>query len=153
LVLDLHIRLWIPSPLVRLGIWPAILYRLLRYGYTFRRIRLTNGMYAIVDPEDFDWLNKYKWHCKPSSTNLYAVTTVTRNNVRVKLYMHRLVMEYKLSPEYSLSQRSDLSRRSETKTEAKTDILTLIFRLFYSCFKRRLTINAADTSVATVTTL
>ena len=57
----------------------ALVYRKLRYGYTFRRILLTQGKYAIVDPEDFDTLNQYKWHIRRSnrSNTYYAARTIT----------------------------------------------------------------------------
>lgn len=107
MIFDLHIRLWIPSPLIHLGVWFLLLYRRRRYRCAFRLIRLSNGAHARVDPENFDWLNKYKWHCKPSSTNLYAVTTVTENNIRVKKYMHRLVLADKLNSESCPSTKTD----------------------------------------------
>ena len=90
--INLRLKLWIPQAFVDLVVTVLLLYRRLRYGYPFRCIRLTNGMYTIVDPENFDWLNNYKWHCKPSSTNFYAVTYIIRNNIRIKEYMHRLVL-------------------------------------------------------------
>ncbi|MHC4565348.1 MAG: AP2 domain-containing protein [Planctomycetota bacterium] len=49
-----------------------LVLRRIWYGYAFRRIPLTQGKYAIVDPEDFDWLNKYKWHAKRVPAGFYA---------------------------------------------------------------------------------
>ena len=50
-----------------------LLYRRLRCGYEYRRIPLTQGEYAIVDPDDYERLRKYKWNvCKRSNTS-YAV--------------------------------------------------------------------------------
>jgi len=49
---------WLEKPVILL----VLLYRRLRYGYTFRRIPLTHGKYAIVDPDDYVWLSKYKWY-------------------------------------------------------------------------------------------
>jgi hypothetical protein len=73
----------------------ALVYRKLRYGYTFRRILLTQGKYAIVDPEDFDTLNQYKWHIRRSnrSNTYYAARTITISRFnREVVSMHRFIM-------------------------------------------------------------
>jgi len=49
-----------------------------------KKIKLTQGKYALVDDEDFQWLNQYRWHI---STHNYAETKVEGKNI----YMHRLV--------------------------------------------------------------
>jgi hypothetical protein len=77
-------------------------YRKLRYGYPFRRIPLTQGRYAIVDPEDFDELNKYKWHVRGGKTTntYYAVRIVgTAGKKRRYINMHHEVMKKKLDAE------------------------------------------------------
>ena len=63
----------IPEWLVRVFIEPLLLYRRIRYGYRFRRIPLTQGKYAIVDPDDFYWLSKHKWTAARVYTKFYAV--------------------------------------------------------------------------------
>jgi hypothetical protein len=51
----------------------ALFYRWARYGYPFRRIPLSKGKFAIVDPEDHERLSKYKWYtCKRDNT-YYAI--------------------------------------------------------------------------------
>jgi hypothetical protein len=52
------------------------LYRRVRYGYAFRRIPLTQGKYAIVDPEDYERLARYKWHLNRGGQTFYAVRSV-----------------------------------------------------------------------------
>lgn len=53
---------------------PVLLYRRLRYGYTFRKIPLTKGKYAIVDPDDYYRLSEYKWFASGGCYNkFYAV--------------------------------------------------------------------------------
>jgi len=56
-----------------------------------KKIKLTLGKYALVDNEDFNWLNRWKWHL--SGNGYYAV----RNSKYVKgkrkiIYMHREIM-------------------------------------------------------------
>jgi len=65
-------------------------YRKLRYGYTFRRIPLTRGLYAIVDVEDYERVSKYKWYARvgPRSNTYYASRTENRKPVA----MHRFIM-------------------------------------------------------------
>lgn len=55
-----------------------------------RNIRLTRGKLAIVDHEDYGYLNKFKWKC---STEGYAVTNFQINtNKRKTVGMQRLVL-------------------------------------------------------------
>ena len=65
----LHIPLWLIKPIV----FFVLLYRRLRYGYAFRKIRLTQGKFAIVDPDDYQRLSKHKWQYNPKQKhNGYA---------------------------------------------------------------------------------
>jgi hypothetical protein len=80
----------IPNWLDKIIAWPIVIYRLYKYGYKFRRIRLTEGKYAKVSPCDFHWLNKYDWFAKSNSKNIYAVRINNENNGKPRLIsMHR----------------------------------------------------------------
>lgn len=53
-------------------------------------IELTRGRVAIVDVEDFEELNKYKWcYSENRSGNCWAMRTLKRKTVR----MHRVIMD------------------------------------------------------------
>ena len=93
-------KVWIPILLpeciYRLCIWLVLLYRRLRYGYTFRRIPLTQGKFAIVDPEDYERLAKYKWFAVGYERSFYAMRMVKAKAGRVKqksVRMHRAVLD------------------------------------------------------------
>ncbi len=66
-----------------------LLYRRLRYGYAFCRIPLTQGKFAIVDPDDYFWLSKRKWYVVKGSSTFYAVGTVFNGGKKRRLHMHR----------------------------------------------------------------
>jgi len=87
-----NIPVWLERPLVRL----ALFYRKLRYGYPFRRIPLTQGKYAIVDPEDYERLSKHKWHANKGGATFYAVRWAPRKRQKklTVIYMHRQVLNY-----------------------------------------------------------
>jgi len=72
----------------------VLLYRRLRYGYAFRKIPLTQGKFAVVDPEDYDRLTKYKWHLAQSPTGMYAARwqRFANKNTRKRIWMHREVI-------------------------------------------------------------
>jgi hypothetical protein len=92
LLIDVLIH--IPTWLEQLIVFVALLYRRIRFGYAFRRIPLTQGKFAIVDPQDYDRLRKYKWHVQKSVYTYYAVHSLTngKNAPRKNLQMHRLAM-------------------------------------------------------------
>jgi hypothetical protein len=72
----------------------ALLYRRLRYGYAFRRIPLTKGKFALVDPEDYEGMSKYKWHTVQGSETFYAVRIgrVSEKRRGRNIWMHRAIL-------------------------------------------------------------
>ncbi len=68
-----------------------LLYRRIHYGYAFRLIPLTQGKYAIVDPDDFYWLSRHKWTASRVYTKFYAVRSelCRTSGKRKSLRMHR----------------------------------------------------------------
>ena len=54
-----------------------------------KRIKLTQGKYAIVDDENFNWLNRWKWRV---STLGYAVRANYKNGKRIgDTFMQRFI--------------------------------------------------------------
>jgi len=70
---------------------PVLLYRRLRYGYAFCRIPLTQGKYAIVDPDDYFRLSKFKWFATKRCSTYYAAHWKYRAGKRRYHLMHREV--------------------------------------------------------------
>lgn len=62
-------------------------------GDNMKRILLTQGKYAIVDDEDFEWLNQWKWQAQKHSYDGYRAMRGAggRKNQRT-VYMHRVIM-------------------------------------------------------------
>lgn len=59
-----------------------------------KEIILSNGMIAIVDDEDFEELNKYKWHYSIGSSQRkgYARRMKMTDRKTRRIYMHRVIM-------------------------------------------------------------
>ena len=88
----IQLTITIPFWLVWLLRLPVLLYRRLRYGYAFCRIPLTQGKYAIVDPDDYRWLSKYKWHAIKQGRNFYAARHIKdKNGKQRQIFMHRQI--------------------------------------------------------------
>lgn len=90
--LNLSITIKVPDRLGFFFIALLLLYRRARYGYAFRRIPLTQGKYAIVDPEDFERLNRYKWYASKWGNTFYAIRCAgPRRNLKY-IRMHREII-------------------------------------------------------------
>jgi hypothetical protein len=90
--IKLNFSITIPDRPARLLVALVLLYRRARYGYAFRRIPLTQGKYAIVDPEDFERLNKHKWYAAKDSRTFYATRKKRIGKKFVSLGMHRQIL-------------------------------------------------------------
>ena len=69
-----------------------------------KRIPLTQGKSALVDDEDFDHVNQWKWCARKSHNSYYAIRTAYlgggRKNQKIKtVYLHRLIIGAKRGEE------------------------------------------------------
>jgi hypothetical protein len=94
--IHISFSLSVPVRLCSLAIWPVLFCRRLRYGYAFRRIRLTQGQYAIVDPEDYEKLVRLRWRATKSRNTYYAIRSITVSGKRSFEMMHRVIMKEEL---------------------------------------------------------
>ena len=84
----------IPDRLERILVWPLLIYRRLRCGYPYRRIPLSQGKFAIVDPDDYYRLNIHKWFVSKVGHTYYARRHIRTNGglKKTTVCMHRAIM-------------------------------------------------------------
>jgi len=90
-----HIPILLPGFVFWIRVRLILLNRRLRYGYAFRKIPLTQGKYAIVDPEDYKKLAKYNWYAKRCDRRFYAERWGKRKQgsiIRTDIKMHQVIM-------------------------------------------------------------
>jgi len=59
---------------------------------TYREIPLTQGKVAIVDPEDYEWLNQWKWYAHAHGKRWYAERINWNKGKPFFIRMHRVIM-------------------------------------------------------------
>jgi hypothetical protein len=57
-----------------------------------RKIVLRNKLEVLVDEEDFELLNSFKWGIIKNKTHTYAARGTRKNGVYSKILMHRFIM-------------------------------------------------------------
>jgi hypothetical protein len=60
-----------------------------------KEIQITQGQVTLVDDEDYEYLNQWKWRTtyNKSSDTFYALRTSTDNKTHKTIYMHRLLLD------------------------------------------------------------
>ena len=56
-----------------------------------KHIQLTQGKHTIVDDEDFEYLNRYKWHAKFCNGGWYAIYAFWHGGRSYEIRMHRVL--------------------------------------------------------------
>ncbi len=60
-----------------------------------KKIKLSQGKYALVDDTDYEFLSQYKWSVSKTRKTFYAIKSLVINkktNKRQTLIMHRMIM-------------------------------------------------------------
>jgi hypothetical protein len=88
------IQIKVPNWLDFIFTCPLLIFRLLRYGYSYRRIYLGEGKWTILDAQDFYRLNNFRWIVHVNGNgNLYAARKKLITPCKtVTVYMHREIM-------------------------------------------------------------
>jgi hypothetical protein len=73
IIMKLRLTISIPNWLDRIFAWPVLYYRKRKFGQPYRKIRLTEGKFTLVDQNDFYWLNNFDWFTKKNNKSFYAV--------------------------------------------------------------------------------
>jgi hypothetical protein len=91
-----HYSISIPQWLDRIFTYPLMVYRRLKYGYTFRRIPLGDGVYTIVDVDVFYRLGHHKWHLRGGRRGqFYAQRQAKIGPGKTKrISLHREIMNF-----------------------------------------------------------
>lgn len=58
-----------------------------------RRISLTRRQFAIVDDEDFEWLNQWKWYAQKRKDGFAAARVSSRTDGHKTILMHRVIVD------------------------------------------------------------
>ncbi|MGA2092754.1 MAG: AP2 domain-containing protein [Sedimentisphaerales bacterium] len=90
--MKIQIKITMPEWIEKILVRPILEYRRRRYGFAFRRIPLTMGLYALVDPEDYYALSKYDWFAVQSGATYYAMRNDFTGQKYSPVSMHRQVL-------------------------------------------------------------
>lgn len=82
----------LPGFLYRAGERVLVWYRRMRYGYGFRRVKLTKGKYAKVDACDYERVTSIRWSAVKKGRNYYALSYRSVGGRKYNLGMHRYIL-------------------------------------------------------------
>ncbi len=78
--MKLRLTVTIPNWLDRIFACFVLFYRKRKFGSAFRKIRLTEGKFTIVDPQDFYRFNDFQWCAVKHKSLFHAVRLINGSN-------------------------------------------------------------------------
>lgn len=94
--------------------WTSEQWRFLVVDDNSRLIPLTQGKFAIVDAEDYEWVNQYKWHYVPSTNgDGYARRQRHRSFKPRGIFMHMEIMKAESGEEVDHWNNNGLDNRKQ----------------------------------------
>jgi len=57
-----------------------------------KKIKLTQGQFAIVDDDIYEELNQYKWHARKGRSTFYAGRSISAQGKQILIQMHRQIL-------------------------------------------------------------
>ena len=92
--MKVNLTIGIPAWVDKIFVWPVMLYRRIKYGYTYRRIYLGEEEWTILDQKDYYRLGHFKWYVVGKKGNYYAVRSVKVKGKQTKtVRLHREIMK------------------------------------------------------------
>jgi hypothetical protein len=89
------IQIKIPNWLDFIFTCPLLAYRLLHFGYTYRRIYLGEREWTILDPTDYYRLKNYNWYLSGNGKEFYAFRNIKIRPGKTKMVsMYREIMNH-----------------------------------------------------------
>jgi hypothetical protein len=86
------LTLSVPEWLDRFCTWPLSLYRKHKYGFPFRKIFLGDGLFTILDQQDYYRYAGFNWTLGGHGTKFYAVRVLVDGDDLKTLRLHREIM-------------------------------------------------------------
>ncbi len=78
-----------------------------------KEIQLSPGKIALVDDDDYEYLNQWKWHAEKDHNMWYAVRREYKNNRCRKIRMHREILKPPANIETDHKDRNGLNNHRE----------------------------------------
>ena len=81
-----------------------------------KNIKLTQGQFALINDEDYEFINKYKWYAQKGKNTFYTMRTITIRSQDVQkgikrkrktILMHRVILERKLKRQLRSDEYAD----------------------------------------------
>lgn len=82
-----------------------------------KRITLSAGKHTLVDDEDYEWLNQWKWSYVRTHVGGYAHRVPTINGKRTQILMHRLLNK---TPEGFVTDHKNQNKLDNRKNNLRT---------------------------------
>jgi hypothetical protein len=136
-----NVQIKIPNWLDRIITWPAVVYRQLKYGYTYRRIYIGEGLFALLDCKDYYRYGHLKWTATGKDGKFYAIRGVRTGPREIKIRsLHREIMNAKdgelidhrngnsLDARRANLRRATMSQNSYNRQKTKSKLSTSKYR-------------------------